>query len=381
VDCPRPRQSPFRSAGPVNWQVVTDRGELGGLEGQWRSMENRWEGGTPFQSYAWCRLWLEHRGKRYSPFVLVSPDRAVIAPFAATTIAGVRVLRLIGTGDSDYLGLATSLPAGHAWQSVVSELHHRRSAWHVLHLHSIRNKKEVLSALQAHSGIATIDRDYERCPILSTNGTWDAYLDRRTKIRRESKRWAKRVHELGDITVTSASAPLAPELLGEMDDVERESWKWESGTAAFRPGEQADFIRAILSEAEMPARVWCLRANARLAAFAVVLEGRSGWYYYLPSFRRSYPNAGAHLLSGIVQAAFAQGCSFVDLLQGDHGYKSLWTDETVGVAEILAANSLRGRVMLRGYVARWRASNSPVLRRLRNIVKQVGDRRGAKHVL
>jgi CelD/BcsL family acetyltransferase involved in cellulose biosynthesis len=368
------------TAGPVNWRVVTDRGGVDRLEDQWRSMETRWQGGTPFQTFAWCSQWLEHRGKRYTPFVLVSSDGAVIAPFATTTVGGVRVLRLIGTGDSDYLGLATSMPASHAWRAVISGLRDRQDAWHLLHLHSIRQKDEVLRALREHADLATLERDYETCPNLSTLGTWDAYLGGRKEIRRESKRWARRVQELGAIVVDSVPPPVAPGLVREMIDVERDSWKWELGTAALKPGEQADFVCAILRDPRMPVKVWCLRANAKLAAFAVVLEDRSGWYYYLPSFRRSCPNAGAHLLACIVQAAFTQGRAFVDLLQGDHGYKSLWTDETVGVSEVLAASSLRGRIMLLGHVVRWRASNSRFLRRLRNVVTRVGDRREASHV-
>jgi CelD/BcsL family acetyltransferase involved in cellulose biosynthesis len=363
----------------MSWQVITDRGGLSRLEDQWRFMESRCEGGTPFQTFAWCTQWLEHRGKRYSPFVLVSSDGAVIAPFATISLAGMQVLRLMGTGDSDYLGLATSLPAAEAWRAVISELRDRQGAWHLLHLHSIRQKAEVLAALREHASFTTIERDYENCPSLSTLGTWDAYLNGRKKIRRESKRWAKRVQEFGAITVDSAPSPVSPELVSEMTDVERESWKWELGTAALKPGKQADFVTAILQDPRMPVKVWCLRANGKLAAFAIVLEDRTGWYYYLPSFRRSCPNAGAHLLSSPPQTAFAQGRTFIDLLQGDHGYKSLWTDETVGVSEVLAASSLPGRVMLLSYVVRWRASKSPILRRLRNVATGVGDRREASH--
>ena len=343
-------------------------------------METQWEGGTPFQSFAWCNKWLKFRGKGYTPFILVNIDRNVIAPFATTTVGGVRVLRLIGTGDSDYLGLVTSKSPGEAWRAVIAELHERRDEWHLLHLHSIKQKDDVLAALRQYKDIAVIERDYEKCPNLSTCGTWQAYLGRRKKVKHESRRWAKRVQDFGAVAVDSVALPLSPELVKEMIDVERESWKWELGTAALKPGEQADFICAVLQDPQMPARVWCLRTNAKLAAFAVVLEDKAGWYYYLPSFRSSHPNAGAYLLSCIVEEAFRHGCGFFDLLQGDHGYKSLWTDETVGVAEIVAANSLWGRVMLQGYVARWRASNSPVLQRLRNIVKQVGDRREANRV-
>ena len=272
------------------------------------------------------------------------------------------------------------MSSGEAWRAVIAELHERKGEWHLLHLHSIKEKDDILSALRQYQGISVIERDYEKCPNLSISGTWEAYLGRRKKVKYESRRWAKRVHEFGAVTVDSVAPPLSSELVSEMIDVERESWKWEMGTAALKPGEQADFICAILQDPQMPARVWRLRTNVKLAAFAVVFEDKAGWYYYLPSFRNSCPNAGAHLLSCIVQEAFRHGCGFFDLLQGDHGYKSLWTDETVGVAEILAANSFWGRVMLQVYVARWRASNSTLLQRLRNVIKQVGDRREANHV-
>src|SRR5688572_30715460 len=81
MDGPYCRELPSRTAGTVTWQVVTDRAGLSRLEAKWRSMEGQWQGGTPFQTFAWCSHWLEHRGKHYSPFVMVRPDGAVIAPF------------------------------------------------------------------------------------------------------------------------------------------------------------------------------------------------------------------------------------------------------------------------------------------------------------
>ena len=164
------------STGSERWRVVTDRDGVAQLEGQWRSLEDRWEGGTPFQSFAWCNHWLKHRGKGHTPFILVSADHKIIAPFAVVTMGRSRVLRLIGTGDSDYLGLVTSMASGEAWRAVVAELHERRDEWHLLHLHSIRQKDNVLSALRQCNEIAVIERDYEKCPVLSISGTWEAYL-------------------------------------------------------------------------------------------------------------------------------------------------------------------------------------------------------------
>ncbi len=363
-----------------NWKLVSDCHGFAQLEGPWRELETKWQGGTPFQSYAWCRHWLSHRGKRYAPYILVSNDQTLIAPFAMTIIGGTRVLRLIGMGDSDYLGLVTTMPSAEAWAAVIKELHGRKAEWHLLHLHSIKQKDVVLSALGRYKGISVIERDYEKCPYLVICGTWEGYLGQRKKVKYESRRWAKRVNELGPVKVDSISPPLSPDMLGEMTDVERDSWKWNHGAAALKPGEQAEFICAMLQDPQMSARVWCLRADAKLIAFAVVFEDKDSWYYYLPSFRSSYHNAGAYLLSCIVEEAFRLGCRSVDLLQGDHGYKSLWTDQAVGVAEILACNSLWGRLLLLGYIARWRASQSVTVRRFRDTFGKVGDRRPVPQV-
>jgi CelD/BcsL family acetyltransferase involved in cellulose biosynthesis len=310
----------------------------------------------------------------------VASDHTVIAPFAITVTSGMRILRLIGMGDSDYLGLVTSLPSAIAWTGVIGELYERRSEWHLLHLHSIKQKGDVLSALRQHEGIAVQERDYEKCPNLAIHGTWDAYLNQRKKIKYESRRWAKRIKEFGKVTVETIAPPLTEDLMKEMTEVEQDSWKWEMGTAALKPGEQADFVRAILQDPEMPVTIWCLRTNAQLIAFAVLFEDKDSWYYYLPSFRQTFPNSGAYLLSCIIEAAFTRGQRSVDLLQGDHGYKALWTNDAVSVAEIVAAHSLRGRVWLWGYKARWRASGSDTLRRLRNVLQNVGDRRETEYV-
>ena len=360
--------------------MVTDRNAVLELKDQWRSLEARSNGGTPFQSFSWCHQWLKHRGKDYTPYILIRADQQIIAPFAIAPTARSRVLRLIGTGDSDYLGLVTTMASGEAWEAVIAALHERRSEWHLLHLHSVKQKGDIISALGRYKDFSVIEREYEKCPVLSITGTWEAYLGRMKKVRYETRRWAKRVHEVGAVTMEPVSLPVSPALLEEMIDVERDSWKWESGTAALKPGEQADFVSAVLQDPMMPARVWCLRTNGKLVAFAVVLEDKTGWYYYLPSFRGSCPNAGAHLLSCIVEEAFKNDREFVDLLQGNHGYKALWSDDTIAVAEILTANSLRGSIMLQGYVARWAAAKSNVLRRLRNVVGKVGDRREMNHV-
>src|SRR5262249_29285145 len=116
-----------------------------------------------------------------------------------------------------------------------------------------------------------------------------------------------------------------------------------------------------------------------LVAYALVLVGTDRWYYYLPSFRKTVPNAGSLLLAHIVEAACHDGCAAVDLLRGDHGYKRVWTDHSEPVYEIVWPSNLLGRMAALAYGARWRAARSQRLRNLRARLRRVGDRRESGH--
>lgn len=363
----------------TGWSVVSDDHDIAQLEGIWRCLEKEANSATPFQGFAWCRQWLAHRACGAVPYVLLNEDRGILIPFVRATMSGVRILRFIGTGDSDYLGILSAAERAQAWFPVVDELARRRSEWDVLHLHSIAHSEDVLQALHGCRRMTAIARAYESCPYIAIDGEWNKFLAGRKKVKYELKRWARRLSELGNITTDVIPTPATGSVLGEMVEVEKSSWKWDLGTAALKPGSQAHFITAILQDSTMPARVWLLRLHGTLIAFAVVFEAHRTWYYYLPSYRKEFPNSGAHLLAAIVEEAFRSGCTCVDLLQGDHGYKALWTDETTAVSEIVAAHSFKGRIALNGYRLRWFAASNAALRRLRARVWGVGDRRQGIH--
>ena len=189
------------------------------------------------------------------------------------------------------------------------------------------------------------------------------------------RRWDRRIRELGPLKVEQVGPPLADELVDELEAVERESWKWEQGDSAFRPGSQRQFLQALLRDPRADVVVWLMRVSGRLIAYALVLVAKDRWYYYLPSFRKDVPNAGSLLLARIVEAACLGECTVVDLLRGDHGYKRTWTDRADIVYEIVWPSTPLGRVTALAYAARWRAARSKRLRYLRVRLQRIGDRR------
>ena len=329
----------------------------------------------PFQSRAWLRHWVEHRGAGLESFPIVVDGGTTVAPFGRLRIAGLRVLRLLGSGDSDFNGLITRRDADAAWDSVVAELARRRREWDLLHLHSVAERDAILPALGRHLGRPGAARLYEACPSIRLADTGGQFIGARKRLRGEVRRWTRRLEEMGPLTLQSVKTPVSQDVLDVIVEIERDSWKWEHGNAAFKPGSQRDFLFAVLRDAESPARVWTLSVGSRVAAFGIVLEGATRWFFYLAAYRQEFKNAGSMLLARLVEAAHDAGRTSFSLLRGDLHYKHDWANESEDVYEIVCASNPLGQLGALAYQARWRAAASPLIRRVHSVLFRAGDRR------
>lgn len=364
-----------RGGGCLNDQVIRSYESFVKLESRWAAIEKGGGVKTPFQSFAWVDQWLRHRASGVEPFILVVDDGAIIAPFGLWETYGVKTIRLLGSEDSDYLGLVTSLPVEKAWHRVAAKLFADTKAWDLLHLHSVLEREAILSALMNQKGFGFYDRPYEQCPLIGITQSWEHFLSGRKKIRLGMGRWARRLEEIGSIDVEVVSPPISDTLLIELIEVEQASWKWQSGNAAFKDPSLADFLRGVLQDPRTEGKLFLCRLSNKLAGFNLVFTAGERWYYYWSVFGKEYPHVGSYLLGRVVEAAHSASCEHVDLLRGNEDYKSAWADGSKAVYEIVCYSSSRGRVAAMTYSLRWKMAQSRLLHDLRNRVMQIGDRR------
>jgi CelD/BcsL family acetyltransferase involved in cellulose biosynthesis len=357
-------------------EVLRSLDEFAMLEPRWAVLAKAGGVRTPYQSYAWLDQWLRHRGNGMEPFVLVLKSGETIAPFGRVTRAGVRMLCLIGTPDSDYAGLVTTQSLDEAWNGVGRALAEARREFDLLHLHSVREREPIVAALERWLGGGGQERPYELCPWIPTDQSWEKLLaSRGSELRNELKRWKRRLEELGELTVERVRPPLNEASLEELVDVERASWKWEHGNSSFSPGSTCNLLGSVLRDRRTEATVWLVRISGRLVAYALVLGMRDHWYYYLTTFRKETANAGSFLLGRIVEAACIDGCKALNLLRGNHRYKRAWTELNDTVHEVVWPVNIRGRAASLAFIARWHAARSPRLSRIRAHLFGLGDRR------
>lgn len=356
-------------------QVIRSYEAFVQLESLWASIENGGGVKTPFQSFAWVDQWLRHRAGGAEPFILVIDDGAIIAPFGLWKASGIKTIRFLGSKNSDYLGLVTSLPIDKAWRRVGAKLSAETKVWDLLHLDSVLEREAILPALLDQTGFGLYERPYEHCPLIGIAQSWEHFLSGRKKIRLGMGRWARRLEEIGSISVEVVSPPINDTLLSELIEVEQASWKWESGNAVFKDPSLADFLRGVLQDARIEGKLFLCRVSNKLGGFNLVFTVGDRWYYYWSVFGKQYPHVGSYLLGRVVEAAHSSGCEHVDLLRGNEDYKSVWADGSKTVYEIVCYSSMKGRVAAMIYSLRWKLAQSRLLHDLRNRVMRIGDRR------
>jgi CelD/BcsL family acetyltransferase involved in cellulose biosynthesis len=330
----------------------------------WKRLESE-KDLPPFQTYGWARAWLRHLGEGAEPWILLAGDPvAALLPLVLKRVRGVRVLGLLGEGVSDYLGLLPHDRGAEFAAAIGKRLSQETRRFDLLNFRGFHSTDGVRSELLEALGRPAAQRLYERCPHVDTSGDWKEYLGtRRKKFRANLKRAARRVEAHGEVEVAREAA--TPELFAEMLEVERESWKWEHGTAYLSAPAKYAFMQEVILEGRVRHELWTCRVAGVLAGFAVVFTDDRTRHYYLPSFRSRFTDAGTFLLGEIVRDSFESPFSEFDFLQGDESYKLAWATGEQAVHHLVAAG--RGPVGWASLLvlrARWSLARSERLRQL-----------------
>ena len=308
-------------------------------------------------------------GRGAEPWVFSAGDPpTALLPLVFSQHRGVRALRILGHGVSDYLGCVPLEAPATIWHSLGEALRAEAASFDLLDLESLHADDEQRRALVQGLGLHCAERLYERCPVIDTCGGWDAYLEsRKKKFRANLKRAARRVAEHGE--PLAARESLTPALFEDLVKLERESWKWAAKSAFLSDDASRRFLATVLLDDPVPHELWTLRLGAALAAFAVVLRAGDVRHYYLPSFCERYPDAGTHLLAAIVKDSFEGPVREFDFLRGDESYKLACANRERAVHQLVAAGrTALGPIALTAMRARWRLARSHRVRRLREAV-------------
>lgn len=171
----------------------------------------------------------------------------------------------------------------------------------------------------------------QRSPFIEIDGNWDRYeASLRPKFRKELRRQARRLGEIGDVaSVRHEGVSSIATLLDEAFRIESLQWKGREGTAvASRPATRS-FYEAIARWAGENGwlRLWFMHIDGAPAAFALDVVTAKIYYGlkvgYDPAYARFSP--GMLLQDDTVRYAFDHGLRRFEFLGADEPYKLNWT--------------------------------------------------------
>jgi CelD/BcsL family acetyltransferase involved in cellulose biosynthesis len=311
-------------------EVISNPGELSGLEPQWRELYASDPRSTPFQSPDWLLPWWEAFGSGHLLTVAIRDGLRLVAlaPMFIHTWNGRRQVTLIGNGLSDRLGVLLRPDYEHAAMcetfkvlKAVSDL------WDLCDFQDLGPDDPFAQGPVSPGFKRSLEDQYPNLaiPLPPTTEQFDASLS--SSIRRNLTRYRRQLAAHGNPAYETAASPGAFnegfDALLRFHKIRRN----DDGQGAFTECEE-HFHRTA-------ARRFFFAGEARLALLRVDREVIAATYLVVHS-GRAYACLGAFdpamskfrpgwlILDFAIGSAISEGLLAFDFLRGEEEYKKHW---------------------------------------------------------
>jgi CelD/BcsL family acetyltransferase involved in cellulose biosynthesis len=346
--------------------VVRTDSALEALRPEWERLYEAASPQNPFLSWGWTAACRAHHCPRAGLYLHTAREHGelvAVAPLRIERQLGLRVLRFLGDGRSDYLGFLSRADRPDLHPALLDALKARSGEWDLAVLRHVSDVYSPLSAASVPERIGSAEIEGTVAPFLRFPGDWAELCANGPSQIRHTKRPARKF-EKEDGTVQRVTGPEAAAYVEEIAAVEARSWKGEKGCARFQPGAGQELLRRALAElgAREAVELWIARLEERPIAFLINFLTPDRVCYYQGAYdeelRRYY--AGGVLHYRAMERAWTAGLREYDFMCGDEGYKNGWTNGVRSVRYVaLYPETLRGRLAFAALVApRWKLKGS-----------------------
>lgn len=282
----------------ISIDELTRSEDLERLKPEWRALWASDPAATVFQSPEWLIPWWRHRGIGHLAVLTVRKD-GLLTALAPLFVHEGRI-RLLGTGESDYLdGLAAP---GHDPFHLLQHLESHAALCELDHLRA--GSMFLQNAVRAEPHDVTL-----MLPIPA-----GVSASMRKKLRYYRRR--------------SAGTRVVEGTFEQFRSLHRARWEAKGGPGMLQDPRVLEFHREVT--AEFRARGWLrllllVLDDRPLAGYYGFLAGTRAYYYlggFDPEFEDLSP--GTVLLGAAVEDAETRGATTFDFLRGDEPYKYRW---------------------------------------------------------
>jgi len=298
--------------------------ELDGIRTDWLALWRSLPAATPFQSPDWLIPWWKHFGvDRLRVLVLTNEERVIgIAPLFVG--ADLR-LRLVGTGNSDYMDILAADPE---CTSVVFKYLCRNRSWDEIDFENLRHDSPLLISSRCRD-VSEYVEEQDVCPVLCLPACADDFIASLPRqLQHNLNYYRRKLANLGQVKLEQANENNFDELFEALFSLHEARWRMNHLSGVLWADEVQNFhldaASALLSHHAL--RLYGLRLDARIIASLYAFHHGRCTYYYLsgfdPEFRQYSP--GTILVAHAIREAIGEGDVAFDFLRGREEYKYRW---------------------------------------------------------
>jgi CelD/BcsL family acetyltransferase involved in cellulose biosynthesis len=317
-------------------EAITSFDRFTALEPVWNRLLEQSDQDVPFLTFEWFSSWWKSFGNGKQMLVLVLKKRdepVAIAPFmlSKTTWRGfpVRAVTFMTDALSSRNGIIAAEKDLCLGEHIFRYLQNRKLSYDIMHFDLIVRDSLTYGAFQhalTEIGLPYVEMQSYLSPFIKINGTWDDYLNSRSKnFRSKMKLTANRFNRQKLHEVVTYSAGSVPQGIEDLLHVSRRTWKFKDGTAIASNPRSVEFIRTF---SELAARKgWLnlriLKLEGKPVAFLYNLEYKGRIFYYKTGFDEKYRNisSGEFLNHEAIKESFEKNFREYDLLGRNESYK------------------------------------------------------------
>jgi CelD/BcsL family acetyltransferase involved in cellulose biosynthesis len=348
------RQGTQGAAAGLSIEAVRDRPAFDALGPEWRALEERSDGAVFFQSFDWCRNYLDHMAHKGGPGMLIVAARShgslvALLPLAIKAKPGFKVVSGLAEPFQQYTEMLAD--PGCDLEAVFAQMLPvmRAPGADCLHLGQVRAGGPLHRAM---AGMIPPSGEADGAPFVPM-GEWPDFAAYHktvnAKTRKNMRAARNRLERDGEITHEIArSGPLLAAVIDRTFEG-REAWLERQGltSRAFRSKDFAAFLDSFKDPALVGVETiaFSLKHAGRPIADQWGFLHKRRYYAFMACWDEAYKafSPGKMQLGAILESCHAEGIDIADFLIPAAPYKMTWAHEAVPVQDHVLPLTLKGR--------------------------------------
>lgn len=316
----------------LSQEILTTFSEIENFYVEWFNFWKHNPCRTPFNSPWWLIPWIKYFGSEKIFFIVFRKSGAVVGCiplYIFTSLEKRRYLKIIGTGNSDYLDLLVNpVFSKEIFDCVFHFIVEIKDQHDVFEIKGQRHSSLFLKYIQRTPGLKDKILDDDVAPVLKLSSDFENYIKTLSLQFRKNTQRADRKLLSWNYKFIKADPEEIQEVFNNLVGLHNAEWSLRNSKGVLNDNTVLKFLKDVveIGTENKTAALYALRSNSEYAAINLIFNAADTFYYYIgaynPTLQKYSP--GSVILFKIIQECINNGITYFDFLRGAEPYKYKW---------------------------------------------------------